>query len=62
MDRALEVITHQHYVTTLWWPDPEPHPSDWETLLEEWDVDVVPPYQLAGDGVYSLAPLPREFD
>lgn len=56
------MITHRHYVQELWWPDAQPHPSDWEELLAEHDVDVVPPYQLAGDGIYALAPLPREME
>jgi hypothetical protein len=51
-----------HSPAALYRLDHNPHIQDWETLLEEWDVDVVPPYQLAGEGVYSLAPLPREME
>lgn len=36
--------------------------SEWDAALSDFDVDVIPNYQLGGDDVYSLAPYPREYD
>lgn len=38
---------------------PQAH-DEWSLILEEHDIDIVPPYSLAGDDFYSLAPITHE--